>query len=117
MARLTPKKPLDLRHKYPGASDEALELLTMMLRFDPSERVTVDQALEHPYLSSCRKREREVKNDPSYMHAVVRRSISAGGRGWGRSTSGFCRTRLAIPREILAGKGRGRVQGRRTREG
>ncbi|KAK7919667.1 hypothetical protein WMY93_010951 [Mugilogobius chulae] len=36
---------------YPQAEPEALDLLRAMLRFDPRERISVTQALEHPYLS------------------------------------------------------------------
>ncbi|CAM9475090.1 unnamed protein product [Ectocarpus sp. 8 AP-2014] len=60
LARLAYKPPLDLRHKYAGASRLALDLLSRMLRFDPSRRITIDEALEHPYLASCRKPEKEV---------------------------------------------------------
>lgn len=35
----------------PGANPEALELLKKMLEFDPKKRITVEDALEHPYLS------------------------------------------------------------------
>lgn len=61
------KQPLDLRKKYMGASAEALDLLSGMLRFDPSCRITVDQALEHPYLASCRRREREASSHCSFV--------------------------------------------------
>nr|XP_057918665.1 mitogen-activated protein kinase 7 [Doryrhamphus excisus]XP_057918666.1 mitogen-activated protein kinase 7 [Doryrhamphus excisus] len=36
---------------YPQAEAKALDLLASMLRFDPRERVSVTQALEHPYLA------------------------------------------------------------------
>ncbi|CCK72998.1 mitogen-activated serine/threonine-protein kinase SLT2 KNAG_0M01450 [Huiozyma naganishii CBS 8797] len=36
---------------YPEANPQALDLLEKMLTFDPQERITVDEALEHPYLS------------------------------------------------------------------
>lgn len=61
LARLSPKKPMNLKDKYAGASDQALDLLAMMLRFNPNKRITVDEALEHPYLAFCRKPEREVR--------------------------------------------------------
>ncbi|QNP95748.1 kinase-like domain-containing protein [Yarrowia lipolytica] len=35
---------------FPTANPEALDLLEKMLAFDPAERVTVEEALEHPYL-------------------------------------------------------------------
>lgn len=37
---------------YPGAPPLAIDLLQKMLVFDPSKRITVTQALEHPYISS-----------------------------------------------------------------
>lgn len=35
---------------FPNANPDALDLLDRMLAFDPSSRITVDEALEHPYL-------------------------------------------------------------------
>ena len=35
---------------FPNANPDALDLLDRMLAFDPSSRISVDQALEHPYL-------------------------------------------------------------------
>lgn len=35
---------------FPNANPDALDLLDRMLTFDPSSRISVEQALEHPYL-------------------------------------------------------------------
>lgn len=35
---------------FPQANPEALDLLEKMLAFDPADRITVQEALEHPYL-------------------------------------------------------------------
>lgn len=35
---------------FPNANPDALDLLEKMLTFDPADRITVEQALEHPYL-------------------------------------------------------------------
>jgi serine/threonine protein kinase len=45
-----PKVPF--RRLYPSASDVALDLLEKLLDFDPSRRITVEQALAHPYLET-----------------------------------------------------------------
>lgn len=44
----TPKIPFS--QLYPNANPEALDLLERMLTFDPTDRITVQEALEHPYL-------------------------------------------------------------------
>jgi mitogen-activated protein kinase 7 len=43
-----PKKPFP--NLFPQANPDALDLLDKMLAFDPSSRISVEQALEHPYL-------------------------------------------------------------------
>lgn len=43
-----PKKPFATL--FPNANPDALDLLDCMLAFDPSSRISVEQALEHPYL-------------------------------------------------------------------
>jgi mitogen-activated protein kinase 1/3 len=44
----TPRTPLSSRVKY--HNKEALDLLQKMLQVDPSKRITVEEALKHPYL-------------------------------------------------------------------
>jgi mitogen-activated protein kinase 7 len=43
-----PKTPFN--RLFPNANPDALDLLDKMLAFDPSQRISVEQALEHPYL-------------------------------------------------------------------
>lgn len=38
-----------LRSLFPMASDDALDLLSKMFTYDPKERISVQQALEHRY--------------------------------------------------------------------
>ncbi|CAL9084751.1 unnamed protein product [Musa textilis] len=38
--------------RFPTMSSGAIELLEKMLVFDPSKRITVNEALQHPYLAS-----------------------------------------------------------------
>lgn len=68
--------PKGLNNIYVGATDEdgldlltadekldlltGLDLLTRMLHFNPNKRITVDEALAHPFLASIRKIEKEV---------------------------------------------------------
>jgi mitogen-activated protein kinase 6 len=39
---------------YPGAADKAVDLLTKMLQFDPRVRITVNEALGHPFFADIR---------------------------------------------------------------
>lgn len=43
-----PKK--HFQNLFPNANPDALDLLDKMLAFDPATRISVEQALEHPYL-------------------------------------------------------------------
>ncbi|XP_075920587.1 mitogen-activated protein kinase 1-like [Petromyzon marinus] len=46
-----PGKPkVEWRKLYPSASADALDLLDKMLAFNPDQRISVEKALEHPYL-------------------------------------------------------------------
>jgi len=47
----------DLRDVFPNASDCALDLLAGLLMFDPDQRITVDEALNHPYFDMFDKEE------------------------------------------------------------
>ena len=49
-------KKISYRHLFPNANPLALDLLEKMLALDPHERISVNEALEHPYL--------EVWHDP-----------------------------------------------------
>jgi mitogen-activated protein kinase 1/3 len=44
------KKPFSVL--YPNASPAAVDFLNKTLTFDPKKRLTVEQALEHPYLEA-----------------------------------------------------------------
>lgn len=46
------RPPMDVHAKYPNASPEALDLLKRMLVFHPDKRITVDDAMKHPYLAT-----------------------------------------------------------------
>jgi mitogen-activated protein kinase 1/3 len=52
MKKLPNKAPVHLSLQFPGASLEALDVLRKMLEIHPSKRITVNQALEHPFFES-----------------------------------------------------------------
>ncbi|KAF1315713.1 Cmgc/mapk protein kinase, partial [Globisporangium splendens] len=55
-----PKKPkVPLSSIYPRATPQCLDLLEKMLVFDPRKRLTIAEALEHPYLSMVRDKSLE----------------------------------------------------------
>lgn len=45
-----PRKPM--KELFPNANELLLDLLEKMLVFDPRKRITVEEALEHPYMES-----------------------------------------------------------------
>ncbi|KAF8077130.1 hypothetical protein N665_1060s0009 [Sinapis alba] len=49
------------REKFPDISSVALDLAEKMLVFDPSKRITVEEALKHPYLASLH----EINEEPT----------------------------------------------------
>ncbi|TEB36507.1 Pkinase-domain-containing protein [Coprinellus micaceus] len=46
------KKTIPFRRLLPTADSEALDVMSKMLAFDPSDRIDVFQALEHPWLAA-----------------------------------------------------------------
>jgi cyclin-dependent kinase 7 len=47
----TPAIPL--KQMFSAASDDAIDLLSKMLKYDPNQRITATEALQHPYFSSA----------------------------------------------------------------
>lgn len=51
--KLSATTPRRLRDQFPEtASDEALDLMSKMLEFSPKTRISVEDALRHPFLQS-----------------------------------------------------------------
>ena len=42
-------RPASLKHLAPGLDSLGVELMSLMLKFDPSHRIDAKNALEHPY--------------------------------------------------------------------
>lgn len=49
---------------FPKADSLAIDLLKKMLIFDPDKRITVEEALSHPYLAALHCPEDEPKTEP-----------------------------------------------------
>jgi len=56
MLQLPNFKPLNLRSKFLDANGDAIDLLAMMLVFDPRKRIILHDALEHNYVNEFRER-------------------------------------------------------------
>ena len=50
---------VDFRVMFPDADPQALDLMERMLHFDPSKRITVTDALQHPWLAELHEEEAE----------------------------------------------------------
>ncbi|CAG8779675.1 23880_t:CDS:2, partial [Gigaspora margarita] len=62
--RSLPKMPkIPFSQLYPKANLLALDLLEKLLKFDPAARITVEQALAHPYLAAYHDEEDEPGHD------------------------------------------------------
>lgn len=58
----------DLTKRYPAASGDALELLHAFLRFNPEDRISVDDALAHPFLAPVRRPQDELARADGPVH-------------------------------------------------
>lgn len=57
------KKPgRSLESLYPAADPAAIDLLKKMLMFNPAKRCTAEEALEHEFLQSVRRKDMEVSD-------------------------------------------------------
>ena len=60
---LTKQPSKSLESIYPAADRTVIDLLKMMLQFNPKKRCTTEEALEHEFLSDVRRREMEVSKN------------------------------------------------------
>lgn len=61
---LPARKPKDLEVILPKASPLAIDLIKKMMTFNPQERITVEEALRHPYLQELHYPDDEPSREP-----------------------------------------------------
>jgi serine/threonine protein kinase len=54
------KDPVDLQPLSPASEPIALDLLRRLLTFNPNNRITLDEVIQHPYIERVRDLDREV---------------------------------------------------------
>jgi len=68
MKNLPAQKGKDFRELFKGYSNpQAIDLIKKMLTFDPARRITIEEALEHPYMERLHYPEDEPTGSP--VHA------------------------------------------------
>lgn len=63
LLQMQPRQRADIRKLLPNANPDAIDLLERLLRFDPTLRISIDDALMHPYLNTVR--------DPARFQRIV----------------------------------------------
>lgn len=58
---LKKRQKINFKNKFPGSSDDALDLLEKMLLFNPQKRIKLNECLNHPFFGDIRdiKKEKE----------------------------------------------------------
>ena len=51
---------------YPKANPQAIDLLEKMLCFNPKQRISIEQCLEHPYFAEVRDKQMEIKSGKKF---------------------------------------------------
>ncbi|KAF9124641.1 Mitogen-activated protein kinase [Linnemannia schmuckeri] len=65
--RSLPRMPtIHFQQLYPRASPLAIDLLEKLLNFDPAARITVEQALAHPYLAAYHEEDDEPVHEKAF---------------------------------------------------
>eukprot|EP00299_Pterocystis_sp_00344_P007182 c2203_g1_i2.p1 GENE.c2203_g1_i2~~c2203_g1_i2.p1 ORF type:complete len:819 (-),score=206.63 c2203_g1_i2:135-2591(-) len=59
MESVTPKQAITFKQMFPTASAECLDLLIRLLTFDPTKRLTVFEAIEHPFVAKFHNNDTE----------------------------------------------------------
>lgn len=56
-------EPRSLSSMFPNTDEDALDLLSRLLQFNPNKRITADESLEHPYVSQFHAPDEEITCD------------------------------------------------------
>lgn len=64
------------KEAYPDCTEEEVDLLTQMLRFNPFMRITAKEALAHPYFKGVRCKKRETETSPIALSTKAPDSVS-----------------------------------------
>lgn len=59
--------PRSLRHMFPQASEDAIDLFEKLIRFNPDKRITAEEALRHEYVAQFHNEDEE----PICKHKIV----------------------------------------------
>lgn len=59
LENLSPANPKALSDLYPNATEEGLDMLKKLLHFNPNNRMTAEEALEHPFVAQFHSPEEE----------------------------------------------------------
>lgn len=112
--------PCDWRQKYPNASDEALDLLQQMLIFVPEKRISVADAMQHPFLRTLHEEVGVTSvplfsyNEPDYKTvSEVKRAIyntSVRFHETHPDVRGVSNSRTSAPSVTTGGEGRSAQQ-------
>ncbi len=62
--QLPKREGKDFDQLFKGGNPDAIDLLKKMLTYDPDDRITVEQALEHPYLKQLHYPDDEPTTQP-----------------------------------------------------
>jgi len=60
LSTLPPSKPKNWKDLFPSINKDALDLIKHLLVFNPNKRLSVEQALKHPYVSQFHSPEEEI---------------------------------------------------------
>lgn len=64
MRQLPSNRGKDFTELFRGASEQGIDLIKKMLTFDPERRITIDEALAHPYMERLHFEDDEPTGDP-----------------------------------------------------